>query len=79
MSIFLITFVCFAVVIAAMAIGAMMTGRQIKGSCGGLNNLVTDESGKKSCGFCGMPAEEIKKKGTCAEENPEQDKETPGS
>ncbi len=70
MSVFLVTFVCFAVVIAAMAIGVAVTGRKIKGSCGGLNGIITNESGEQSCGVCGMPAEELKAKGGCGEDKP---------
>lgn len=47
--IFLISFVVFAFIIAAMAIG-VMTGREpIKGSCGGIGALGIDQS----CDICG--------------------------
>ena len=35
---YLIVFFVFALVIAMMAVGVMVHGRAIRGSCGGLNN-----------------------------------------
>lgn len=37
MSTFVLTFGLFVIVMAGMAIGVMLSGRTIKGSCGGLN------------------------------------------
>jgi hypothetical protein len=34
-----ITFVVMALAILAMAVGVMVSGREIKGSCGGLNDI----------------------------------------
>lgn len=34
-----IVFVVMALAVLAMAVGVMVTGREIKGSCGGLNNI----------------------------------------
>jgi len=48
MTTFFLAFLLLTVVMLAMAVGVMMTGRQIKGSCGGLNNLSDD--GK--CSIC---------------------------
>ena len=39
MSTFILAFLIFAVVIAAMAIGVILNDREIKGSCGGLNDI----------------------------------------
>jgi hypothetical protein len=36
MTVLLLTLGCFAVVMIAMAIGVMVTGRRLQGSCGGL-------------------------------------------
>jgi hypothetical protein len=50
-TIFLITLAVFAVAMAAMAIGVIVSNRCIKGSCGGLANL-RDENGKSLCESC---------------------------
>lgn len=42
---FLATLVIFALVMLGMSIGLFVSGRQLKGSCGGMNNL------KKLMGF----------------------------
>ncbi|NNC99763.1 MAG: (Na+)-NQR maturation NqrM [Gammaproteobacteria bacterium] len=39
MSTFIITFVVFALVMLAMAIGVIVNNRAIRGSCGGLNDI----------------------------------------
>lgn len=39
MSVFLITFAFFTLVMLGMAVGVMFSGRTIKGSCGGLNAI----------------------------------------
>ena len=39
MSTFIITFTIFGLVMAAMAIGVIVNNREIKGSCGGLNDI----------------------------------------
>lgn len=39
MATFLLTFILLMVVMSGMAIGVMMSGRRIKGSCGGLNAI----------------------------------------
>lgn len=45
---FLIAFAVMALVVAAMSVGVMVSGREIKGSCGGINNF---EGG--ACEMCG--------------------------
>ncbi len=70
MTLYLITFLFFGLAVAAMAVGVMITGRRIKGSCGGLNNLVTDASGKQGCSICGATYEE-QVEGGCGEDSPE--------
>ena len=49
MTIMLITFCTFLVLIAAMAVGVIFANKPIKGSCGGLSNLGL----KDSCVICG--------------------------
>ncbi len=48
---FLGTLVVFGVVIAAMAIGVMFTGRRLSGSCGGTGGgaCVCSEEKRKAC------------------------------
>jgi hypothetical protein len=41
----LLTFAVFAVVVLVMAVGVMVTGRSLRGSCGG-PNCVCDSEGK---------------------------------
>lgn len=50
-----------------MAVGVIFTGRRIKGSCGGLNGLVQDESGNEVCGICGITYKEREEDG-CGDE-----------
>lgn len=39
MNTFLISFIAFALVMLAMAVGVIINNRAIKGSCGGLNDI----------------------------------------
>lgn len=56
-STFLIAAVVFGVAVAGMAIGAILSGRRLRGSCGGLNGL-KDSQGNPLCDACTTPAEE---------------------
>lgn len=47
--IFLVTFVAFAVIVAAMAVGVMAGRAPISGSCGGVGRLGIDQK----CDLCG--------------------------
>ncbi len=51
METFLLAFAGFAIVVAAMAIGAIVSGRTLKGSCGGLNAV----AGADKCLVCAKP------------------------
>jgi len=51
MTIFLLTLTLLLLVVAGMAIGAMVSGKTIKGSCGGLNAV----SGADRCMVCQKP------------------------
>ena len=48
MEIFIIAFVFLAVIIVLMSLGVMLMGKNIKGSCGGLNAI----SGSDKCSIC---------------------------
>ena len=47
--IFVITFLAFALIVAAMSVGVMVGREPIKGSCGGMGALGIDQS----CEICG--------------------------
>lgn len=50
METFLVTFVFFAAVMAAMAIGVIVHGRHLKGSCGGVGgDCPCDEAAQREC------------------------------
>ncbi len=68
MNTFLITFTVFGLAILAMAVGVLLTGRRIQGSCGGLNSAVIGEDGERRCSICGITAE-AQASGECAEES----------
>ena len=48
MELFLITFVCLTIIVTIMSLGVMLMGKNIKGSCGGLNAV----SGTDKCLVC---------------------------
>jgi hypothetical protein len=54
---FLVALGAFGLFIGAMAVGVIFSNRELKGSCGGLNNI-TDENGETFCGVCGLPSAE---------------------
>jgi hypothetical protein len=56
LQIFLIVLVVFLVVMLIMAVGVILSNKQIKGSCGGLNNF-KDSSGNSICEACTSPKE----------------------
>ena len=45
--IFFVTFAVFALVIVLMALGALMANKPLKGSCGGLGQIMGED-----CAFC---------------------------
>ena len=49
MNVMLFTFVFFIFIVAIMAIGYIVAGKSIKGSCGGLNSI---EGLKGACDIC---------------------------
>ncbi len=51
MGTFIVTFLVFIVVVAAMAVGVIFSGRRIKGSCGGLATW-KDADGESICDAC---------------------------
>jgi len=67
MQTFFVTLVLFVAFIFLMAVGYILAGKRIKGSCGGMNNLVTGDDGKERCSLCGISYEEQVEQG-CGEE-----------
>jgi FAD:protein FMN transferase len=65
---FVISAIVFAIALAGMAIGVLLSNRRIKGTCGGLAGM-QDSSGKTACEMCSDPSP------TCTG-NPEQRAET---
>ncbi len=55
LQIVLITIGVFAIALVGMAIGVIVSNRQIKGSCGGLNNF-RDSAGNPICDACSDPS-----------------------
>jgi len=55
----LLALVLFLVFFAAMALGVMLKGKPLAGSCGGAAALM----GEKSCTFCGRDASTCERKG----------------
>lgn len=51
MATFVLAFVLLLLVVAAMSLGAMLMGKRITGSCGGLNAV----SGADKCLVCSKP------------------------
>ena len=47
MKLFLFSFCITILAIAGMAIGAMLSGKELKGSCGGLGSIMGED-----CSFC---------------------------
>lgn len=57
------TIVVFGLAIAGMAIGVIMSNRQLKGSCGGLSAMAgKEEVGASPCSLCTKPATECSKR-----------------
>ena len=55
MNTFLVTLAVFIVALAGMAVGVMLSGRRIKGSCGGLS-AYKDREGNSVCEACTNPS-----------------------
>lgn len=52
--------VLFLAFFAAMAVGVLLKGKPLQGSCGGVAALM----GEKSCNFCGRDASTCERKGS---------------
>lgn len=52
---FLITAFVFAIAIAGMAVGVILSNRRLRGSCGGLSNM-KDKTGNPACELCSNPS-----------------------
>lgn len=55
----LLALVLFLVFFAAMALGVLLKGKPLQGSCGGASALM----GEKSCAVCGRDASTCERKG----------------
>jgi hypothetical protein len=64
----LIAFVIFALAALAMAVGVIVSGKQIKGSCGGLAGM-KDENGDSVCMSCSRGAEGCRERGSRVEDD----------
>ncbi|HEV7279384.1 MAG TPA: (Na+)-NQR maturation NqrM [Pirellulaceae bacterium] len=64
----LIAFVVFALAALAMAVGVIVSGRTIKGSCGGLAAM-KDENGESVCMSCSRRTEGCSERGDRVEED----------
>lgn len=53
MGIFIVTFAVFALAVIGLGIGWLVTGKELQGSCGGLNKL----NGMEECQICGRTPE----------------------
>ena len=51
MLVFILAFVVFIIALVAMSLGVMLSGRRIRGSCGGLAHM-GGEHGKMACESC---------------------------
>ncbi|MHC4956054.1 MAG: hypothetical protein ACYTGZ_19590 [Planctomycetota bacterium] len=65
MKIFLVTLVFMGLALLGMGLGVMLSGKRLKGSCGGLGSLglaslglgsAMNEKGERVCGVCGREA-----------------------
>lgn len=62
MNTFLAVFALMALALLGMSAGLILRGRQLKGSCGGLSAMTTDD-GDTVCNICGQGV------GTCEDSN----------
>jgi len=53
MKTFAAVLVLMTLALLGMAIGVMLSGRRLRGSCGGVG-VGTNENGEKVCGICGQ-------------------------
>lgn len=51
--------IAFALALAGMAIGVIISNRRIRGTCGGLANHAGPD-GKPACGLCSNPSPECR-------------------
>ena len=58
MEVFFFTLTAFIIACLGLAIGAMIKGKPLKGSCGGLNNL-SSKDGKAYCDICGANGDDV--------------------
>ena len=62
----LVTLAFVSLAMLGMAIGVMLTGKRIKGSCGGIG-VAMNEDGEAFCGICGQEVSGLPE-GSCKEE-----------
>jgi len=59
MQIFLLTLSMMALLMLAMAVGVIFSNRELKGSCGGVNRCICEETGRKMPENCKMIKEAV--------------------
>ena len=62
MNIFLITLAFFIGLMLIMAVGVIFSHRELKGSCGGVNNCICEATGRKIPNACKQIKEAIAKR-----------------
>jgi hypothetical protein len=63
MTVFALTLAIFVAVVFLMAVGVILSGKKIQGSCGGLGAAMTNDKGEKVCGYCGLTFEQQQQSG----------------
>ena len=66
MKLFLVTLALIVLALLGMAMGVLVAGKRLKGSCGGLSAAM-NEQGERVCGICGQEVGSVDP-GSCEQE-----------